>query len=460
MPMTGDVVTKSLTLYQPPRPDLPGLNVVARPIKSLKANVRNARLHTASQITKLQKSIKAFGFTAPIIIGSDDEILAGHARLEAARAAGLIEVPTISLAHLKPEEQRAYMIADNRLAELATWDDRVLKFELAELAEFQLDFTLDDIGFDTSDLNRILFTDEGGKIEGDDADDETPAVATVAVSGVGDVWILGKHRLICGDARMADVYARLMPHGEVARVIVADAPYNVPIKGHVAKRDADRREFAMAVGEMSVAEFTEFLTVTLGHAADHVVDGAIAYVFMDWRHMTEVLTAGEAAIGELKNLVVWAKPNAGMGAFYRSQHELVFVFKKGTAPHVNTFSLGEHGRYRTNVWTYPGASGFHADRDGDLAMHVTPKPVAMIADAILDVSHMDEIVLDPFGGSGSTLMAAEKVGRRARLIELDPLYVDVICRRFIAGGGAAVLEESGESFDVMAAGRRTDGGYV
>lgn len=198
---------------------------------------------------------------------------------------------------------------------------------------------------------------------------------------------------------------------------------------------------------MSVAEFTDFLTTTLGHAGDRAVDGAIAYVFMDWRHMTEVLDAGRVAIGELKNLVVWAKPNAGMGAFYRSQHELVFVFKKGTAPHVNTFGLGEHGRYRTNVWSYPGGSGFHADRDEDLAMHVTPKPVAMIAEAILDVSHLDEIVLDPFGGSGSTLMAAEKTDRRARLIELDPLYCDVICRRFIANGGTAVREADGMSFE-------------
>ena len=425
---------------------LPGLHVTLRAVADLKPNGRNARKHPSSQIAKLTKAITAFGFTAPIVLGTNDEILAGHARLEAARAAGLTEVPTISLAHLTPAQQRAFMVADNRLAELATWDEDILKLELTELKGFDLDFDLTDLGFETPDLNRILFTTDG-TTDLDEIDDNVPAVATVPVTRVGDVWILGRHRLICGDARMGEVYARLMPAGEVARVITTDPPFNVPVLGHVTKRCADRREFAMAVGEMSVAEFTDFLTTTLGHASDRAVDGAIGYVFMDWRHMTEVLDAGRAAIGELKNLVVWAKPNAGMGAFYRSQHELVFVFKKGTAPHVNTFGLGEHGRYRTNVWSYPGGSGFHADRDGDLAMHVTPKPVAMIAEAILDVSHLDEIVLDPFGGSGSTLMAAEKTDRRARLIELDPLYCDVICRRFIANGGTAVREADGMTFE-------------
>ncbi len=427
-------------------PNLPALHVTLRALADLKPNARNARKHSASQIKKLTKAIEAFGFTAPIVLGTDDEILAGHARLDAARAASLAEVPTISLAHLSPAEQRGFMIADNRLAELASWDADILKLELTELKGFDFDFDLTDLGFETSDLNRILFTTDG-TTDLDEADDPIPAIETVAVTAVGDIWILGRHRLICGDARMGQVYGRLMPGGEVARVVVADAPYNVPVAGHVTKRGADRREFAMGVGEMSVAEFTDFLTTTLGHAGDRAVDGAIAYVFMDWRHMTEVLDAGRKAIGELKNLVVWAKRNAGMGAFYRSQHELVFVFKKGTAPHVNTFGLGEHGRYRTNVWSYPGASGFHADRDGDLAMHVTPKPVAMIAEAILDVSHLDEIVLDPFGGSGSTLIAAEKTDRCARLIELDQLYCDVICRRFIANGGTAVREADGKTFE-------------
>jgi hypothetical protein len=435
-----------------PPPKTGDMMVIMRPVSALKPSNRSARRHTASKIKKLAKAIEAFDFIAPIVLGTNDEILAGHARLEAASAAGLTEVPTVSLAHLTRAKQRAFMISDNRLAELATWDEAVLKLELTELASIDFGLTFEDIGFETPDLNRILFSPAGDAAT-DLEEDQAPAPEAVAVSRLGDVWIMDQHRLICGDARMADVYARLMPENEAARVIVADAPYNVPVRGHVTKRNADRREFAMGVGEMSPAEFTEFLTTSLGHASDRAVDGAIAYVFMDWRHITEVMTAGAAAIGKLKNLVVWAKDNAGMGAFYRSGHELIFVFKKGDAPHVNTFGLGEHGRYRTNVWSYPGASGFHADRDGDLAMHVTPKPVAMIADAILDVSHMGDIVLDPFGGSGSTLMAADKTGRRARLIELDPLYVDVIVRRFVAVGGSAQLETTGQTFDAVAAER-------
>ena len=444
-----------MTLFDQSSPAQPDLPVIVRPIDGLKANPRNARKHTPSQIAKLTKAVKAFGFTAPIIVGSDDEILAGHARLQAAKAAGLVEVPTISLAHLKSEDQRAFMLGDNMLAGLSTWDDDLLKIELLDLGNFDLGLTLADLGFDTPEMNRILFTEDNGKMAVED-DEAPPAVAAVAVSAVGDVWVLGQHRLVCGDARETEAYARLMPDGEAARVIVADPPYNVPVKGHVTKRDADRREFAMGVGEMTVAEFTAFLATTLGQAAIRAVDGAIAYVFMDWRHMSEALEAGQQAVGELKNLVVWAKPNAGMGAFYRSQHELVFVFKKGRAQHVNNFGLGEHGRYRTNVWSYPGASGFHANRDDDLALHVTPKPVAMIAEALLDVSHMDEIVLDPFGGSGSTLMAAEQTGRRARLIELDPLYCDVICRRFFAGGGDVTLEATGQSFNTVGAERAAE----
>jgi hypothetical protein len=225
------VVLKSQTKKQP------ALEVVLRAVADLKPNRRNARKHSPSQIAKLTKAIESFGFTAPIVLGTDDEILAGHARLEAARAAGLAEVPTISLAHLSPAEQRGFMIADNRLAELATWDDDILKLELTDLKGFDLDFDLTDLGFDTPDLNRILFTGEDGKVDQDEAEDDVPQVATVAVTGVGDVWICGNHRLICGDARMASVYARLMPDGEVARVIVADAPYNVPVRGHIAKRD-------------------------------------------------------------------------------------------------------------------------------------------------------------------------------------------------------------------------------
>jgi hypothetical protein len=436
-------------LYRRPvRLDLPGLAVEPRAIAELKPNGRNARKHTVAQIDKLGRSIALFGFTAPVIIGSDDVVLAGHARLLAAEKAGLTHVPTISLGHLKPEEQRAYMLADNKLAELATWDDAILKVELADLATFDFDFCFTDLGFDTAELDRLTVDFTGG--DGDHLDD-IPALGDVAVSRLGDVWLLGPHRLLCGDARDAASYTALMA-GEQARVVFTDPPWNLPVVGHIAKRNSKRREFPMASGEMTQAQFTTFLTETLGHAADAAMDGAIVFVVIDWRHVGELLAAGAAAIGELKNICVWVKQNAGMGAFFRSQMELVPVFKKGTAPHLNTFGLGKE-RYRTNVWKYAGAAGFHADRDHDLALHPTAKPVAMVADAIMDVSHRGEIVLDPFGGSGATLIAADTTGRIARLMELDPLYVDVIVRRFIAGGGQARLETTGQPFEAVAADR-------
>ncbi len=438
----------------PYRPEAPGLDVRPRAIGELKVKGRNARVHPPRQLEALTASIKTFGFTAPIIIGTDDEVLAGEARLEAARRAGLTIVPTISLAHLKRAQQKAYILADNRLAELASWDDDILKLELQDLSGLSIDFALDAIGFDSIELDRLLLgapsSGDSDETESAAPEDALSAIEAKAISRVGDLWLLGEHRLACGDARDPDVYARLMA-GEAARMVFTDPPYNVPVGGHITKRGAGR-EFPMASGEMSPAEFTGFLTETLALASNHALDGSIHYVFMDWRHMGEVLSAGLAAIGPLKNLIVWAKPNAGMGAFYRSQHELAFVFKKGDAPHINTFGLGDNGRYRTNVWRYPGASGFHKDRDADLAMHVTAKPVAMIADAILDVSLRGEVVLDPFGGSGSTLMAAEQTSRRARLIELDPLYCDVICRRFMAAGGTVTLE-GGRDFETVAAER-------
>lgn len=265
---------------------------------------------------------------------------------------------------------------------------------------------------------------------------------------VGDVWIMGSHRLICGSALEDDAYIRLLI-GEKARMVFTDPPYNVRVDGHVSgKGKANRHEFLMASGEMSSAAFRSFLETSLGAAARASHDGAIHFVCMDWPHLQEVIEAGKSSIGEWKNLITWVKDSGGMGTFYRSQHELILVFKCGSAPHINTFGLGETGRYRTNVWKYPGVNTFGPGRDEALAMHPTVKPVAMVADAIKDVSRRKDIVLDPFGGSGTTLIAAEKTGRRARLIELDPLYCDVICRRWRAlTGSFAVLEETGETFD-------------
>lgn len=410
----------------------------------------NARTHSDKQIAQIAASIKKFGFVNPVLIGSDGIVIAGHGRVAAAKQLGLVDVPTIELAHLSDAERRAYVIADNRLAELAGWDRDILTIELQSLSDMDLDFELEITGFETAELDLLL--DDDGIDE--DPDDVLPMASfDTAVTQLGDVWLLGDHRLICGDAQLAETYTRLMLDDR-ARMVFADPPYNVKISGHVCgSGKIQHREFAMASGEMDQAGFTQFLASALSGMASVSVDGAIHFVCMDWRHIEELQEAGNGIYSELKNLIVWKKTNGGMGTFYRSQHELIFAYKVGTASHINTFGLGETGRYRTNVWEYPGVNSFGANQK-NLELHPTVKPVAMVADAIKDVSKRGGIVLDGFGGSGTTLIAAERCGRIARLVELDPLYCDVICRRYTAlTGDGAILAGTGENFPTVAARR-------
>lgn len=349
------------------------------------------------------------------------------------------------------------MIADNKLALNAGWDRELLAIELQELVD--LEFEVELTGFSLAEIDIVLDeAREGSPSGGAETDDDIPAIGdpAAAVTRTGDVWCLGRHRLVCGDARDRTAFDLLMGD-ERCDLIFTDPPYNVPIDGHVTGLGRIRhREFAMGVGEMSVEAFTAFLQQTLGHSAAVARDGAIAFVCMDWRHMREVLTAGEAIFSELKNVCVWNKTNGGMGTFYRSKHELVFVFKLGAASHTNTFGLGDSGRYRTNVWDYAGINTFRAGREDALAMHPTVKPVALVADAIRDCSRRGEIVLDPFGGSGTTLVASEKTGRAARLIEFDPAYCDTIGRRFEQMTGKQVTHAgTGQSFEEIALSRAT-----
>jgi DNA modification methylase len=330
----------------------------------------------------------------------------------------------------------------------------MLAIELQGLVD--LDFEIELTGFSLAEVDIVL--DEARESASDSVDasieDTIPPYRHKgpAVTQPGDLWMLGRHKLICGDARDAGAYAALLGD-EVIDLICTDPPYNLPIDGHVCGSGRIRhRNFAMGVGEMSKDQFTRFLVDTLGLAAARCRDGAIAFIFMDWRHMGEVLNAGERVFSELKNLCVWNKTNGGMGTLYRSKHELIFVFKVGTAPHVNTFGLGETGRYRTNVWEYAGVNSFREGRLDDLKLHPTVKPVDLVADAIKDCSRRGAIVLDPFGGSGTTMVAAQKSGRHARLIEYDPGYCDVILRRFEAVTGAsAILARTGQTFDDVAA---------
>ena len=406
----------------------------------------NPRTHSKEQVRKIAASIRRFGFRNPVLVDENNNVIAGHGRLLAAAELKLASVPTLVLANMTEAERRAYVIADNRLAELAGWDEDRLASELAAIGGLDGDFDLSFTGFDGGALERLLELAAGSGSGGDevvDVDTDSPAV-----SRTGDIWILGDHRLIVGDALDRTVFERLMK-GELAQMVITDPPYNVPIEGHVCGLGKVKHaEFAMASGEMNEAEFEAFLSTSLANLAHFSKDGSIHYVFMDWRHMSEVIAAGQAAYAELKNLVVWNKDTGGMGAFYRSKHELVFVFKKGVAKHINNFGLGENGRYRTNVWDYPGISSLGPDRAEQLAMHPTVKPVAMIADAMRDCSRRKGIVIDAFSGSGTTIIAAEETGRRARAIEIDPRYADVAVRRWQSvTGRQALLDEGGLAFN-------------
>ena len=400
--------------------------IVWLPIENMRPYERNARTHSDKQLRMLAASIRQFGFTSPVLVDETGMILAGHGRVEAAKLLGLETAPTLRIEGLSAAEKRAYILADNRIAERAGWDRDLLRVEFEDLVAQDLSFNVELSGFETAEIDLIL--DDHKR---DDADEVPPARTDgPAVTRAGDLWRLGRHRLLCADATKAESYQALL-NEERAQMVFTDPPYNVPIEGHVSGLgQVQHREFAMASGEMSAAQFTTFLATAFRHMADFTQDGAIHFICMDWRHLGEVLEAGKEAYAELKNLIVWAKTNAGMGSFYRSQHELVLAFKNGAAPHINNFGLGENGRYRSNVWTYAGANSFKPGRHDELAMHPTVKPVELVADAIRDCSKRNGVILDPFAGSGTTVIAAEKTGRIARALELDPHYCDVIVRRW------------------------------
>jgi DNA modification methylase len=416
-------------------------------VQELRPYPNNARTHSRKQVRQIAKSIEKFGFCNPVLIDDAKQIIAGHGRVEAARLLGLAAVPTCRLSHLSEADKRAYVLADNRLAERAGWDKELLAIELQGLIDLNVEVEL--TGFDMGQIDLILEEAYEAKGAASGPEDQVPPRrAGPAITRTGDLWVLGAHRLLCADARDKLAYDQLL-EGSKAELVVTDPPYNVPIDGNVCGLGRIRhRDFAMACGEMSEAEFTAFLQTVFERLAENSTDGSIHQLFMDWRHMGEMLGAGRQVYRELKNVCVWNKGNPGMGTFYRSQHELVFVWKSGTAAHVNNFELGQHGRNRTNVWSYPSLAGTNTGRLEQLAMHPTVKPVALLADAIRDCSRRNGLVLDPFCGSGSILIAAERTGRKARGLEIDPIYVDVAVRRWQAyTGKAAVLAGSGESFE-------------
>ncbi|WP_306461774.1 site-specific DNA-methyltransferase [Salinarimonas soli] len=432
----------------------PSLKVVYRPLATLLPSARNARTHSKRQVHKIAASLRQFGFVSPILIDAAGEIIAGHGRLAAAQEIGLAEVPTICLDHMSEADRRAYRIADNRLAELAGWDEEILRLEFIDLAAIDLDLP-EITGFETPEIELIVDGPATAKAGRPDPLDELPAIPEgTAVTRLGDTWQMGDHAARCGDARNPADYAALMA-GELAALVFTDPPYNVAVDGHVGGLGRTKhREFAMASGEMSKPQFIAFLRDVFACMADASSDGSIHFTCIDWAHLHEMLEAGHAVYDELKNILVWAKTNGGMGSLYRSQHELIPVWKKGRAPHVNNVQLGKYGRYRTNVWTYAGVNTFRRGRMEELSAHPTVKPCALVMDAIKDCSKPGSLVLDPFGGSGTTLIAAQKTRRRARLLELDPLYVDVVVRRWQALTGLEARHATtGQTFAAVAAER-------
>ena len=424
------------------------LDVIEQSIGALRPYERNPRTHSPKQIKQIARSIEEFGWTNPVLLDDENRILAGHGRVAAAKTLGIRTAPTIRLSHLTEAQRRAYIVADNKLAENAGWDKELLAGELQYLldSEFEIDVSL--TGFETAEIDLII--QDQANAATDDVADEVPELNEKAVTEPGDLWLLGRHRLLCADATDRASYSELMGD-QRAQLVFTDPPYNVPIQRHVCGLGKiQHSEFAMASGEMSAPEFETFLASVFDHLSANSVNGAIHFICMDWRHMTEVLVAGRQAYSECKNLCVWAKTNGGMGSLYRSQHELVFVFKNGRAPHINNVDLGRHGRYRTNVWTYPGVNAFGSERLAELGMHPTVKPVAMVKDAILDCSHRNGIVLDAFCGSGTTILAAEQAGRICHSLELDPRFVDVAIKRWCAlTGKPAIHESSGLSFEEL-----------
>jgi DNA modification methylase len=430
------------------------LKIVYCRIDTLKPDPANPRRHTKRQIRQIADSIKTFGFNVPILIDRDGQVVAGHGRLLACRVLGITEVPTLCLDHLTAAQARAFMIADNRLTEIATWDDRLLAQQFKELSLLGLDFDIQVTGFEMGEIDlRIASLDDPIEVTDDPADVVPEAPVDPPLSKIGDLWLLGLHGILCGDARDPAAFATLMGE-EHAAMVFTDPPYNVPIDGHASGLGAiHHRPFPMASGEMDRSEFTAFLGEACRNLARFSGAGSIHFICMDWRHAEELLAAGRGVYGELKNLCVWVKDNGGMGSLYRSQHELVFVFKHGRNGHRNNVQLGRFGRNRSNVWRYPGANSFaRCGAEGSLsALHPTVKPVAMVADAILDCSARGDIVLDGFLGSGTTVIAAHRTGRRCYGLELDPAYVDTIVRRWQSfTGGSARHAVSGRTFDDLA----------
>jgi DNA modification methylase len=431
-------------MFQPMNQSLVGVNpgdrqlvVVYRPTSFIKPDPRNARTHPKRQIEQIIASIREFGFTNPLLVDEADMLIAGHGRLRAAKELGLLEVPAITLMGLSDAQKKALRLADNKIALNAGWDLEILRLELAEIGTLDISFDLSLTGFASGEIDVVL------EAANDPDEEAIPAVPVEPKTSAGDIWVLGEHRIGCGDGRDLQFLRRVIGNGAAVDAAFLDPPYNVKINGHVNAKGR-HREFAMASGEMSETAFRKFLQETLGAAATVSRPGAVHFVCMDWRHMDDLSAVGRVIYDDLLNICVWNKSNAGMGSLYRSKHEMVFVYRVGDASHSNMVELGRHGRNRTNVWDYPSVNSMAGSRREDLALHPTVKPVAMVADALQDVTQRNDLVFDMFLGSGTSLIAAERCGRRFRGCDIDPAYVDVAVERWVqmTGGTPELVSDS------------------
>lgn len=430
---------------------LPGLSRQIRLAdpSSLAAFGRRARTHSKEQIVQISNSIETFGFSVPVLVDENDKVIAGNARVEAAIQLGLPEIPVVTLSHLDAGQKRAFVIAENKLASSAGWDNAVLKLEFDDLLQIDLGFDLDVTGFADPEIDALVF----GREETDQA--PVPVRPAIATNRVGDLWLLDNHRLLCGDSTDKASVARLMADEE-ARMTFSDLPYNVAISGNVTQSNR-HGEFVMASGEMSDSDFTEFLTKTFARACESLMPGGLAYMCMDFRHMKHMLDAAEVNPFKFLNLIVWDKGQGGMGSFYRSRHELIFLFAREGAPHLNRVELGRHGRDRSNVWSYRGMHGTGPEQRRARELHPTVKPLSLVKDAILDSTKRGDLVLDLFSGSGTTILAAHDTGRRGAAMELDPIYADTSILRWEAHSGKeARLASTGKTFREVRAERGSD----
>jgi DNA modification methylase len=422
--------------------------IVSKPLSAIQPNSRNARTHSKKQLRQIANSIEQFGFVSPVIADEGGVLIAGHGRVQAAALIGLAEIPVITLVGLTAAQKRALMLADNKIAENGGWDRERLAIEIPDLSQ-QLQSEGLDIsltGFGVPEIDQLMVDFSETDV---DADDQFEACDEPAISRPGDLWLLDQHRLLCGNARSCSDLDRLM-NSETASMAFLDPPYNVAVSSIVGRGRTKHREFAEASGEQTTEEFIAFLRETLGNASRVSAGGALHYVCMDWRHLLELMTVGRDVYAAHVNTAIWVKTNAGQGSFYRSQHEDILVYRVGSSPHLNNVELGKHGRSRSNVWNYAGVNSFRSGRLNDLRAHPTVKPIALVSDAIRDCTKRSAIVLDTFCGSGATILAAERVGRRGYGLEVDPLYVDTAIRRWQSMTGKdATLATTGLTFDEL-----------